>query len=74
MAELSKVKTGDKLSNGALVIAEKSTDQDFLQIILCWFNGQYVTWLYNLETKGASGGYYFEKDIAAAAANFEARR
>ena len=55
---------GDTLHNGATVVAiEKEENSVFLATVLCIYQGKYVTWTYNADTRGAAHGHYFGSNI-----------
>lgn len=61
-----------KLPLNATLIAKKTVNS-YLSIVLCSKeDGEYVTWLYNHESKGCFSGHYFKK-ITDAAQDFEER-
>lgn len=53
----------ETLSNGAEVLFRKPQGRhpmdNYLDVVLCWWSGQFVTWSRNLQTQGLDNGHYF---------------
>lgn len=51
---------GQTLKNGAVVLQSKNTDAEEVKIVLCIFNNEFVTWVYDTVTGICSFGHYFK--------------
>ena len=67
----------DVLSNGARVIdSRKLSDNpkdEYLAVVLCGFQEQYVTWEYNRTDGACFWGHYFQDDLEKAQSDFITR-
>jgi len=63
---------GATLNNGATVLQSHKVERT-LSIVLCLFEGQFVTWFYNHETGGAGNGHYHGQDLGRAVEEYNGR-
>ena len=60
--------------NGATVLkSEHIPDSTDACKVLCLFNGQYVTWLFDIIEENCFWGHYHRDDLAGALIDFERR-
>jgi hypothetical protein len=66
------LKLGDKLSNGAVVMAYRDVSFDRRIVLALFRRTEYVTWRLDYDNN-PWGGHYFEGDLVAAAMDFLSR-
>jgi hypothetical protein len=58
----------ETLPNGAEVLFRKPYGRhpmdNYLDVVLCWWNGKFVTWMRNLQCGGCDHGHYFDLPYA----------
>ncbi len=74
MSEKELPMPGEKLDNGAIVVAIKTVHNPLAHYVLgLWYkagNPEYVTWDYSRESEVTHWGHYFGSDFKRAAEDF----
>ena len=61
---------GNKTANGATIISACEINSK----VLCFWQGKFVVWTYNISTRNCECGHYFERDFKSASEAFEFNR